>query len=443
MAEQRADLCLVGGTVVTDGRTVPANVYLRDGTIAGVDERCAAVPQGVRAVDVTGHLVLPGLVNHHAHGCTTGPLFSSGAQPLTQGQAHANADRHLRAGVTTLVNVCGFPLPHDVPDHPLQILLATTHLPAAVAAAEIVDAAGLDRSHRDMTAERMLELGAVALGEIGSGATLGGGVAAYRYVPQAVRDATGVSIDPHRAEALIDALIGPLRTAEPDDPALRAAMRSAGLAEAAAPAVRAAILRYAAAPVAQSLHSFGQAAVVSQRTGVPAVFHTAAPSVREVLRIARTTGARVVAGHMNHTSLAPDEAVSFARDLADAGAAIDVSSLDIVSRRRLATPEVADVLADAGLVDTLTTDYAGGEWEPMLALVRRWTAQGRVGLAAAVAMCTSTPAALLGLHDRGSIRPGRKADIAVVRAGDVAAVELVLISGIPVHATGRITLPGG
>jgi len=423
------DLYLHGGTIISGGRTIPeATIRIRDGVIDDVSHELP--PSGARAIDTSGSLMIPGVINTHAHGLTTGPLFSSAAQPMSRDQALANADRHLLAGVTTAVNICGFAIPEDIPEHPLQVLLGTTHLPHALTAADLVDGSGFTERDRHMAAAQMIESGAVAIGEVGSGATLGGGVAAYRYVPNAVREGAGLELDTETATAFIDALVGPLRTDAPNDRALASAMEARGLPSNAFPVVREAILNFAAAPVVASLGSFSEAASLSERTGIPAIFHTAEPSLREILHLARTTKARMVAGHMNHPSIRLDDAVANARILRDEGVTIDVSSLDIVHARALCTPEVADALASAGLVDSLTTDYAGGAWEPMLGLAQRWIKGGHITLVQGIAMCTSTPADVFGFVDRGQISRGRKADIVVCSPENLEDVSMVLIDGV-------------
>lgn len=427
-------LLITGGTIVTgDGDPRDAHVVIEGRHIA---EMRADTPIGRagQVIDASGCLVLPGVVNGHAHGCTTGPLFSSAAPALEAAQVRANLDRHLAAGVTTLVNVCGFGTFDDIPEHVIDIRLGTTHLPEALVAAGIVDGAGLDAAHRVMTAEEMLRQGAVALGEIGSGATLGGGVAAYRYVPEALEDALGRRIDPETATHLIDALVGPLRTGAPDDAGLERAIAAVGLPASCHGPAREAILRFASEPVHASLDSFSEAIALAERHDRPAVFHVAAPSAQRLIELARNSTARIVAGHVNHPSFAPDEAVHWAREFRAAGAVVDVSSLDVVHARRLATPEVADALAREGLVDTLSTDYAGGGWEPMLGLVARWVSAGYLSLADGIAMCTSNPADVFGFTDRGRIREGLRADLVIVDRNDLEQVRSVVIGGRVVTA---------
>lgn len=419
------------GSVVVDGAVDPAAAVLLEGeSIAAVlSEAEAASVVDATLVDASGCLVLPGLINAHSHGGTTGPLFSSAAAPLPADQAVANLDRHLQAGVTTLVNVCGFGTFEDMPDHVIDLRLGTTHFPSALVAAEIVDGSGLSERHRAMSAREMVSGGALLLGEIGSGATLGGGVAAYRYVPEALEPVIGRRLDPQEATTLIDALVGVTRLQPPDDAALAEAFEARDLPASGLTTAREAILRFASEPVHASLDSFDEAAALSEQLDIPAVFHVAAPSADRLLHLARTTKARIVAGHVNHTSFTPEEAVRWARELRDAGAVLDVSSLDVVHARRLAQPDVADALAREGLIDTLSTDYAGGEWEPMLDLVQRWRDLGWVDLLDGIAMCTSTPAEVFGLTDRGRIAAGLRADLVLVEESDLSRVRDVLVGG--------------
>ena len=445
------DVRVITGDGVTD---IPLGwVRLADGTITAVGAGEPAAAPHATVWSLPGSTVLPGVINAHAHGCSTGPLFSSGAAPLKSSAALANADRQLAQGVTTLVNVCGLGLPEDLAalaNHPLRILLGTTHFPEAIEAARIVDGAGLDKAHESMTAERMLGLGAVAIGEVGSGATLGGGVAAYRYLPEAALDLFDRDLSPADATALIDAAIGRDRTHPLDATALREAMRRIGLPS-QGPAVASfsdAIVRYAQLPVRHSLATFADAAALSARTGVPAVFHTAAPSVGRLLAVAREhsgDGSVLVAGHMNHTSMTRDEALGAARELRGLGVVIDVSVLDTVHARRLASPELVDALFDEGLVDTLSTDYAGGAWESMLAAAQRQVDRGAVTVAEAVRMCSGRPGEVFpdAAAGRGLLAEGRPADLVVTAADDLGAVRSVWIDGHPVWAAAPLPEPGG
>ena len=59
-----------------------------------------------------------------------------------------------------------------------------------------------------MTAEIMLEDGAVCIGEVGGGHTLGGGGQDYLYIPRAVKNETGRDIDYLQARAMKLSVLG-------------------------------------------------------------------------------------------------------------------------------------------------------------------------------------------------------------------------------------------
>ncbi len=451
-----SELFIVGGTVITgDGQK-----YLPNATVHVVGDRIADIDvNGARpAADRLGPyaqvinaergFVIPGIVNTHAHGCYTGPVFSSAAWPLDKEHAWRNAERHLAAGVTTLVNVCGLGTAADLQsmaDHPLRIFLSTTHFERAIDAAKIVDGAGLSDQHVNMTASQMLQSDTtVAIGEVGSGATLGGGVASYKYVPQAVKEIFGKEIGPTEANQLINALLGPMRQLPSSDQAFLETLETLELIshqQTAIPEVerlKQAIIRYAHEPVAHSLATFSEAAKLSAATGLPAIFHTALPSVAKLYEVATdpaNQGAVLVAGHMNHTSIAARDMLDWAKKLKQAGVIIDVSVLDGVSTRQLVTPKEQDMLIASGLVDTLSTDYAAGHWDSMLEAIQRWWRKGLLNLPEAVAMATSRPATLFpkAAQHRGLLAPGYFADIVITEEVNIGRVQTVIIDGTVVR----------
>ncbi len=450
-AVERDETFIINGTVITgDGSSMyrGATVHIVGDLITAVDPTgakpgAARIEAGARVIDAERGFVIPGVVNAHAHGCSTGPLFSSAAKPLNAVHALRNAERHLEAGVTTLVNVCGFGVAADLDalkEHPLRIFLGTTHFPEAIAAAQIVDGEGIMERTLEMSAERMLSEGAAAIGEVGSGATLGGGVCAYKYVPAAVQELFGTEINPAQATQIIDALLGPLRQLQDDETNFYETLRRFSItdgssgSETRAARLRDTVLRYAYQPVLQSLALFPIAGGLSAHTGVPAVYHTAAPSADMLLQVAQNLegrGAKLVAGHLNHTSMTCEEAVAWAREYKDLGVYIDVSVLDIVSTLALAKPDVADALVSTGLVDTFSTDYAGGHWDSMLEAVQRWWRSGALSLPQGVAMATKAPADLFSVaaHNRGELAAGRAADIVICEEVNVSRIHMVMIDG--------------
>ena len=124
-------LVIRDGAVITgDGTTIlnPATVYVEGDRILEVRSgRVPLVSEGDTVLDAHDHVVFPGLINIHTHGCTTGPFLPTAAAPLSREQALKNLDKHLSFGTTTIVNADGFVLPEEAAEmdsiHP-------THLPA-------------------------------------------------------------------------------------------------------------------------------------------------------------------------------------------------------------------------------------------------------------------------------------------------------------------------
>jgi alpha-D-ribose 1-methylphosphonate 5-triphosphate diphosphatase len=75
-------------------------------------------------------------------------------------------------------------------------------------------------------------------------------------------------------------------------------------------------------------------------------------------------------------------------------------------------------LAEAGLLDVLTSDYVPGSLLHAAFLL----AQATGDLPAAISTVTAIPAAMLGLVDRGLIEPGRRADL----------LRVAMVDGLPV-----------
>src|SRR2546430_17543112 len=65
------ELVVRGGTVVTAGGTMRADVGVQDGRIVAIGD----VPHAAREIDATGTLVLPGCVDLHTHLAST-PTFT-------------------------------------------------------------------------------------------------------------------------------------------------------------------------------------------------------------------------------------------------------------------------------------------------------------------------------------------------------------------------------
>ncbi|HEY8418485.1 MAG TPA: amidohydrolase family protein [Limnochordales bacterium] len=448
---------IANAAVVTgDGETFygQATVYIRGDRIEAV-EPGRLDPSGVaelarhrHVIDGSGLVAWPGLINHHTHGTVPGPLFPSGEPALPIEQVRRNLDRHLSEGVTTLVNVDGFALPAEaalVADHPMRVLLATAHLPAAFKAADLVSGRGLGPEHRAATVEGMLAAGAVAIGEIGAGHTLGGGGQDYLYIPRAIEAATGRRVTPEQARALKLATLG--RRLDPaafDQEETARVLQEIGLDDVLDPdGVRELVARSVLPPVSTALAAFDEAAQLAARYGVAVIFHNSAPSADRVLAMARRYGrstARVIAAHSNHDTFTVADSVETARRLREKGAWVDLAtfSLSPLAREKMGDfREYFDALAAAGHAQLLSTDYNGGYWDGIPLAIARMVQRGWASLPRAVAMATANVADVLGLSDRGRLRPGLLADLTLVQAEDLSRVEAVLVGGRVVYDTPR------
>lgn len=427
---------LVGTVVTGDGRTIfePGHVVLESGRIATVGSGWG--PADGRE-DFGRAIVAPGLINVHAHGLTLGPIHATGSPSLTPEQVHAFKDRHLHGGTTTAMSVDGFPLWAEsqvlAGDHPLTVIKCTAHSPANVRAARMADGAGLRDEHAQATIAGLLAEGARCIGEIGAGGTLGGGMQDYAYIPAAVKERTGVTVSSSLARALKEAVLG--RTIDPvnlDRAALARAMDEAGLAAVTSEDdLIETIVDCVMPSMEHAYEGLREAAQASAQTGAPFIVHHAASSAEVVLEIATD---RLIAGHCNHPSFLPEEAVHYARELRRRGAALELSGLNLLSKPPgLSDAEPFRALVQAGLVDFVGTDYAGGDFDPvsipLFAIVR----EGIMDLAATLALSTGNVTRRFPeLTDAGLLEPGRPGDLAIFDE-DFTSVGRVIKTGVDVY----------
>jgi len=437
-------MLIKGGTVVTgDGSTSMAEgeVLIRDGRIAAVGRNLGAQENDV--IDASGRIVLPGAVNTHAHGCVQGPFVPVASPAFSAEEVERELDRHLLGGETTVLCVCGFCLPREITGkHPVRVRLATSHTPSNFAAADIVDGQGLTPEHRATTVERALADGAVALGEFGAGHSLGGGGQDYLYIPQVIERATGVRLRPDQARELKWAVLGRRLSPDAFDPAATdRCLRRFGLdTKLGVDEARELIGRSVLPSIKITLQGFEEAAALSEKTGARAVFHNSPVSVGTIAELAlKYPKAKLVAGHSNQGDFEPEEAAAWARTLRERGVTVDISTWDIPGKAIQAKPDNFLHLLAEKLVDTVSTDYAGGDWEPILKGLDIAVKRGAVGLAQAIALATANPARLFPelAGERGLLAPGKIADVVLVDADNIGAVRTVLVGGTIVANDGK------
>jgi hypothetical protein len=453
---------MVGGTglglviantaiIIGDGKTIhpKGHIGIGEGRIVAVSLGADQLPlDGTPILDAGGATSFPGVINSHAHGCAFGPVMPSGSKPFHPDDVRYYRNRHLLSGTTTLLNVCGLCLPDEIADpsgapHPLRVFSTTAHSPSSRAAAFDIDGSGLRPRHLAISAEEVIGQGAVALGEGGGGQTLGGGAQDYAFLPRAIADVTGVLVNAREAKRLKEVLLGRTLQDLQSSPNARfiALCDELDLLESAsadriAKAIAASVLK----PMRNAVLGLAELAELSARTGLPAILHNALPSAHHILALARAfPSARLIAAHSNHPSFSPEEAVANARLLRECGVVIDVSTLDCISTHWRNSAENLDALIGERLVDTLTTDFAGGHWDGILEAVHRMVVEGQLSAPQALSLATGNVASIFGaFNDAGRIEIGKRADVTVADGLNLARVRHVIIGGQLVVQDGAI-----
>jgi len=432
---------LIINAVVLDGTGAPgrgeATVVVEDHLVEAVVD-CFA-PYYDRAdvvIDARGGFVLPGVINHHAHGLTRGPLMIVGEPPLTDARVRANLDRLLGQGVTTALNVDGFATPEEALAssrfHSLMVKVATLHTEAHLAwATEGPFAFGGVKERHRWTLDKMLARGALAIGEAGPGNDAHW--ADFTLIPGAVaRLKRPITVE--RARALR------LAAESGDRSRVSRLLVEAGLDEESTDD----LFSIYAATVAWSglaRQALDEAIDSGHRHNLPLILHHTPTTHPMVLDAARQFGDRVIASHSNFQARDPDEAARRARAVRQRGGLVDIMSGDAFGARQFqATPAVTFRLLADGLVDLISTDYAGGFWDPMLLIVEKAYEAGAISLEEGVRLLTSAPAdAIPGLApDRGRLQSEAVADLVVTDPGRLSQVREVLVSGQRVQLPTRL-----
>ena len=434
-------LILRDGLVVNgDGRTPPttASVIVDGSTIAAVEPVLYKGGVHDTVIDLRGKLVMPGGIDVHAHAVAPGPRFASATPAIPTAEVMANLRRHLIQGHTTVVDLDGFKLPAETASansaQPVRVEASTVHFDPMWDAADACDGAGLTPEHRNMTSATMAEHGAVAIGEVGAGMTLGGGGQDYMYIPAAIERATGTRLLPRQATSLKYAVLGRHVRAEDADPeAIADLLAQYGIAEQFTVADLIALIKNSVLPSFQlAIDGIAESAKQATQLGIPSLVHNSAPSDEACRAAADVAGPLLIAGHTNHPTFTLEESIASARWAREHGAHIEVSTLDSWGRREL-VPASRQLMALASerLIDIIATDYAAGHWDGVFEPVEDIVRQGLASLEQAVAMTSGNVGKAMPRigADRGLIRSGYLADLVVADAAHPADIDMVLIDG--------------
>ncbi|WP_308800003.1 amidohydrolase family protein [Agromyces silvae] len=436
-------LVLNNAEIVTgDGRRKPfrGSIAIEDGLIAAVSPHDLAGGTGDTVIDLGGRLTVPGAIDAHAHATAPGPRFASGTPGVPLAESLGNLRRHLTQGHTTVVDLDGFKSPADHAQvslvQPVKVEMSSVHFDPMFGAADACDGSGLSDLHRGLTAQEMKEHGAVVLGEVGAGMTLGGGGQDYIYIPAAIEQATGVRIVQAQAQQLKYAALGRhIRSGDPDRSRLTQLIEEFGLSPLTVDDLVGIIEQSVLPSIELALDGLLRSASLAVELQLPTLVHNSAPSDDVARQAAEIAGGLFIGGHTNHPTFSVDEALASARWIRDHGGHVEVDTFDLwtggTGTSRSGMHECLIALAQADMIDIIATDYAAGHWDGMWEMAAAFVQAGLAPIERAVAMATGNLARAIPRigATRGVLTPGRAADLVVTSPRTLADVELVIVDG--------------
>lgn len=396
-------------------------------------------------LDASGRIALPGIVNAHAHGILPDvPLFSSGSQGLKMDEAMENAQKHLSEGTTSILNADGFANPLSAlffrDSAHANIMTAVARSPKSCEAAALIDGQGIqayraeeeffDKIFASASHDERNSVVA-AVGECGSGATLGGGVQDYKFIPEMIMDKYGVKISEAQARALKEAVLG--RHIDAGAYSAGAVKKTAlDLGIDAAPGdLKKDITGCVMPPFQKALEAIAEEYENGKELRLPVIVHSAAASMDALERITANGADYMIAGHSNHPSFEFEEGLEFAGMLKDRGAVIDISTFDTLNTGNRQEMEYFKAFIQLGLADIVSTDYGGGNHCSILSMLGTAVRDGVVSLPGAIRLATSNPARAVPVlgQNKGLLAEGYDADIILVGKDDISDVGYVMIEG--------------
>ncbi len=372
-----APLRLTGAQILLEGALQDSAITMADGVIT--DGPAAEV-------DLRGYLVLPGIIDLHGDGFER-HLSPRPTAPFDKARALVSAANELAVnGVTTAWFAQSWSW-----EGGFRSGEATVELLAALAQAK-------DALLPDVRVQIRLETHVIG---------------AHERVARAVRDygVDYVVFNNHLPEAV------ELAQAKPDRFAAWAAQTRR------TPAQMLAIVREAEREELLVPDALRTLAVQLSHYGVSMGSHD--DGTPEIRRFFRGIGARICEFPTTHVA---------AQSARDAGEPVLMGAPNVVRGGSQSGNIAAQSLIEAGLCDALVSDY----YYPALSQAAFALAQaGVIGLPAAWAMISTTPAQIAGLTDRGSLAKGQRADLVVVNPAN-HAVEMTICAGRIAHLSGEV-----
>jgi len=444
-------IILKNGKIITgDGTT-----FIEKGTVIIKGEKITDVLENYNpsvenyakeVIDCSGKAILPGMINHHQHGVTFGPLFASGAKKYNKERIIELLDRNLLQGCTTVMNVDGFVTMEEIREtqktHPIRIKTATTHAPINLEAALKCDGEGLEEKHRTMTIEKMFEEGAICIGEVGGGHTLGGGGQDYLYIPKAVKKITGKEINYLQARAMKFAVLGRfIKASHYDRERVAQVLKENDLNSFLTPGqAKEIVFQSTLASVKLALKGYMEAAEIAKKLNVPILVHNAPPSMEKVHEIAKMGLEHLIAAHSNYLYTLEESVENTKKLRQNPGVIIDAAVHDPFGAKRLvATPENLFAFFKEDLVDLISTDFAAGSFDSMLEAMQHGIEKNLISLPKAIALGTKNVAeAIPGIAPNlGLIQKGKIADVLITAYPQISKVEQIFIGGKMVAKNGK------
>jgi len=437
-------LAIVNTHVVTgDGQTLleDCSVIIEKGLIVDIlKEPYPYYDPADEIIDAQGNLTIPGLINHHVHGLTVGPIQAIAQPPLSERRVKYNLDTLLSQGVTTALNVDGFPTIDELNfvglHHPINLKTTTLHSPKYLKWANSEQFGyGTVADRQDLTCQQMLKRGAVALGEAGPGSDKLW--PDYVLIPRAIEKSTGVHIYQHQATELREAV-----EQRAGSVVIAAKLEAFGLTGLITVDEAEELVAATQQMRQMAQEACLENAALAKELDVPVIIHNT-PTVEELVKeIATQNGANMIAGHSNLFFESAGEAITHARFIKEQGGWVDIMGGDFHRGQRFfKSLELHFAMLAAGVVDLLSTDYCGGFWDPMLLVLEKCIVAEVVTLPQAIALVTgNVHKALPSLSpNRGFVEVGKTADLVIVDRRHISQIQRVIVQGqVVFNKTGAI-----
>ncbi|RNC28522.1 MAG: 5'-deoxyadenosine deaminase [Candidatus Dichloromethanomonas elyunquensis] len=436
-------ILIQNGNIITgDGKTIIRNssVFIENGIIEEIlNQSHPTYSRADEVIDANNGYIIPGLINHHAHGITTGPFCPLGAKPVTLKRALGNLDRHLEYGTTSILNLDGLASISEVRYinklHPIKIDTATQHTEKNFIHASIGDGEGIRKYHKDLHIETMVKLGVPAIGELFAMGPI--------YNIKKIESEIGTVIDISYMAAIKQAVLGNgMDVNSYDSNALRKILEKSGLDKYVEPdQMKDLIIRFVYDPWKAGYDALCESAEYAIKYDIPVIAHNSIETGEKLIEVSARLGNKLVASHSSAGyDDDPEKAVSVARKLKANGALIDMYSGDFHGVNSFKNNlNTYLTLFKEGLVDMLSTDYCAGHWDPMLKIMEMLVSKGILSIEKAVALATGNVVKAIPkfAYNSGLIEVNKNADIVILDKDSMSKVEYVLIDGVTCIEKGK------